>query len=65
MEDFYGKGVGQDVISKRKEGIGSGKVSSPWWGKAGGVYHADDLFFWEMDKAHVTDYLIGAEQKTD
>lgn len=29
-----------------------------------GSYHADDLILlWGMERAHVTDYLIGADQK--
>lgn len=25
-------------------------------------YHVDYLFFWEVERAHATDYLIGIDQ---
>lgn len=45
--------MGQEVVSRRKEGTVSGKMTLPQ-GKGPWSYHANSIFW-----AHVTDYLIG------
>lgn len=47
--------MGQEVVSRRKEGTVLGKMTLPQ-GKASGSYRANSVFW-----AHVTDYLIGAD----
>lgn len=64
---LLGRRVGQEVISKRRERIVSGKVTLPWGVRAGSLMQMTSSYFWggkgKKEKSHVTDYLIGADQK--
>ena len=61
---FYRKkGGARELLIKEKKRI----VFRPrhlWgWGNSKDFYCAGHLFLWGIDKAHMTDYLIGADQK--
>lgn len=61
---FYGKeGWAKKLLAKEKKRLFQAKSPS-LRGKGSGFSLVDYLIFpWEVDRAHVTDYLISADQK--